>query len=122
MVEQKFSSNSQVVSVQSNHGAFESLEKSENHSDQDVAAQYQSTVKPIFEIFICFGQEEIFEGDLTDALDAGNFDIIELVAGDNGAEDNQNSDLADLGVTTVKEKHTEAVLSKRKQMRAARAR
>ena len=48
--------------------------------EPDSSADEQTLVKPIKEIFICFGQEEFFEGDLGDR--SGNFDVLERLLGD----------------------------------------
>ena len=57
------------------------------------------TVKPINEIFICFGLEEFFEGKLED-LQGQNFDVLEQLSDDKESEETNS--------------HMEAILNKRK--------
>ena len=77
-------------------------------SNEDEESNADDPIKPINEIFICFGQEEIFEGDLEDA---GDFDVIEHL----------NQLEADLGETSLNktsdDPHMTAILKKRKTIR-----
>lgn len=79
------------------------LETCQDESDKDKEVEH---LKPINEIFICFGQEEYFEGDLNE--DASNFDILDLFGEEHRDQLSQNHLEA-----TLKKRQLERVLTRR---------
>ena len=56
--------------------------------DEENIKKKNSKMKPINEIFICFGPEEFFEGDLSRInYDDNNFDIVGQIAALDGDQD-----------------------------------
>ena len=77
-------------------------------------------MKPINEIFICFGPEEFFEGDLSRVnSDENNFDIVNSIAAFDGDQDSTVVMESEAAVEAEENKnvHITAILEKRKNER-----
>ena len=77
-------------------------------------------MKPINEIFICFGPEEFFEGDLSKVnYDDNNFDIVGQIAALDGDYDSTVAMDTEAAIELEENKnvHLTAILDKRKNER-----
>ena len=96
-----------------------SISSSSNDGDENIKKK-NSKMKPINEIFICFGPEEFFEGDLTKVnYEDNNFDIVGQIAAFEGDQDStvvMDTDAA-VEVEENKNVHITAILEKRKNER-----
>ena len=96
-----------------------SISSTSNDGDENIKKK-NNKMKPINEIFICFGPEEFFEGDLTRVnYDDNNFDIVGQIAAFDGDQDStvvMDTEAA-VEVEENKNVHITAILEKRKNER-----
>ena len=103
-----------MVSISSNN--------SSDDADENIKKKTttKGIMKPINEIFICFGPEEFFEGDLSKVnYDDNNFDIVGQIAAFDGDQDStvELDTKSAIEVEENKNVHITAILNKRKDER-----